>query len=117
MQGIKAWELFGRGGALFELKKFNAYVVCGYPEKELKTELNENFDENDKENFNLYNSAMLIDRSGKLHHNYRKFCYWRTDVKHFFRGPGYSTCLIKNLKGQELKISIAICQDIAGDIL
>lgn len=98
-------------------KKFNAYVVCGYPEKELKPELaNQNVEENNKDSFNQYNSAMLIDRSGKLHHHYRKSCYWKTDIKHFLRGPGYTTCMIKNLKGQDLKISVAICQDIVGDI-
>lgn len=98
-------------------KRFNAYVVCGYCEKDpipgIASE--ENYDEADVKNWILYNSAMLIDRQGNFQHNYRKTFRFTPDIRYYTKGPGFSTTFIKNLSGTELKISIAICMDINPD--
>lgn len=94
-------------------KEFNSYVICGYVEKSLKSDINEDCNEVDK--YDLYNTAMLVDREGNLAFSYRKTFRFTVDKRYFTKGQGFSTTTIKNLDGDEFKISIAICMDLNPD--
>ena len=93
--------------------KFNAYIVYGYPERCPKEPSNAS--SNKLEDFNIYNSAMVIDRPGNLQMNYHKTYMYKADLHLFVRGTGWKATTIKNLQGQELTMSVGICQDILCD--
>jgi protein N-terminal amidase len=99
-------EEAGRG-PVFEFmkelaKKTKAYIMCGYPEKQVAVFSRES----------LYNSLMVIDRKGNLLHNYRKHFLYETDKKWCKEGGQFETVELENTKGQKYKAGLGICMDI-----
>jgi protein N-terminal amidase len=86
-------------------KEFNSYVVLGYPEV-VKTE-GEGADE-------LFNSAYILDREGKLICNYRKILLYETDQRYFKEGSQEQRPVLEltTLAGETIKTGIGICMDI-----
>ena len=74
---------------------FGCLVMCGYPEKVSDEE--------------LYNSAMVFDRDGKLVKNIRKTFLYEVDEAWAQEGPGFQSWYCPWL---DVKISFGICMDI-----
>ncbi len=77
--------------------KINSYVIVGYVEKE-----------GDK----LYNSAIVVDRSGKVIGNHRKKLLYESDKKWCSEGDSMTDVSIINTDGEILRMGVAICMDI-----
>ena len=54
----------------------------------------------------------VIDRQGKLLHNYRKHHLYETDKPWCTAGEGFQCVTLTNLAGQEVKAGLAICMDL-----
>lgn len=72
-------------------------MICGYPEIA-----------GDK----LYNSAIMVDRAGKMHLNYRKKHLYETDKTWASEGDCFSFFEIVTTEKHVFKASLAICMDI-----
>jgi predicted amidohydrolase len=75
-------------------KKYQAYIICGYIEKESHSE-------------NLYNSAMVISPQGDLITSYRKVLLYDADM--LWATPGEEYCLIETEYGL---LTVGICMDL-----
>jgi protein N-terminal amidase len=81
--------------------KLGCYVFCGYPEKCV---------ENDSEC--LYNSCMIVDRSGEPLLSYRKHFLYEMDKTWCVEGKNFGTLEIVSRKGKKVKLGIGICMDL-----
>lgn len=99
--------------------KYHISLCFGYSEKEDHQHPSNNLknDENENENTRRYNSAILIDSSGKIILNYRKTHLW--DPSHTYEKSVFThgnDLPIANLfiprTNQEITIGILICFDI-----
>jgi len=84
-------------------QRLSCYVMCGYPEIYFEKE-------NKKEHF--YNSLYVIDREGKLYHNYRKHFLYENDHAWAEEGPSFQAIELTNSEGVKFKAALAICMDI-----
>jgi protein N-terminal amidase len=83
-------------------KKTKAYVMIGYPEREVTLFSGPS----------LYNSMMLVGRKGDLLFNYRKHFLYDDDKTWCNEGPGFQTIELTNTKGEKFKAGLGICMDI-----
>eukprot|EP01027_Heterolobosea_sp_BB2_P017403 GEZU01024657.1.p1 GENE.GEZU01024657.1~~GEZU01024657.1.p1 ORF type:complete len:243 (-),score=58.44 GEZU01024657.1:137-865(-) len=76
-------------------KKYNCFVVAGYPEVEEDTN-------------NYYNSAVMVSPEGDLVCNYRKTYLYDTDKNWACEGSGFGCIDVKGIG----KVGLGICMDL-----